>query len=70
MNDLSPKMRERLEKWLKDTTGAVSVAKPKKSQRVFVARGDYGDDIRDFEAKDAAAWQRELNNNPIYQGYR
>ena len=30
---------------------------------------DYGDDIRDFEIKQEAKWNQELQNNPIYRPY-
>ena len=71
-DDLTPIMRERLEKWRKNTLPVKSTEKirspsPSKSRPV---RGDYGDDIRDFERKDADAWAKELQNNPIYRGYR
>lgn len=72
MNDLNPKMQERLEKWKADllTVKGVDILK-KKSPGNFVPRQrDYGDDIRDYEEKEAKAWQEELSNNPMYIGYR
>lgn len=59
-NDLSPKMQERLEKWMKNP-------QPVKSAGIFKGRhyvgrqvrGDYGDDIRDFEAKLQSQWNNQ-----------
>lgn len=72
VDDLSPLMKDRLEKWRKNTLPVKSAEKvrgpsPSSSRPV---RGDYGDDIRDFEKKQDEAWARELQNNPIYRGYR
>ncbi len=55
-------MQARLEKWRKDVSDG---SKPKtlpSSPGNYVARqGDYGDDIRDFEAKQDRMWMRELD---------
>lgn len=59
-NDLSPKMQERLDKWMKNP-------QPVKSSEIlrgknYVRRqvfGDYGDDIRDFEAKRQSAFNEQ-----------
>lgn len=71
-NDLTPKMKERLEKWRKNTLPVKSAEKVrgKSPSNYRTVRGDYGDDIRDFEKKDQEAWAKELQNNPIYRGYR
>ena len=68
MSNLSEKMQERLEKWRKSTVPLT--AKPKVSSKNYVARGDYGDDIRDFERKDHEAWMRQIESEPVYRGYR
>lgn len=70
-NDLNPIMQERLEKWRKNTGTVKSSEKVRgKSHSSYrLVRGDYGDDIRDFK-KDQEAWAKELQNNPIYRGYR
>ena len=71
-DDLSPIMKDRLEKWRKNTLTVKSAEKivgPSASNYRQV-RGDYGDDIRDFENKQDEVWGRELQNNQIYTGYR
>lgn len=68
MNNLSKEMQERLDKWRKNTlpvTSSEKVRGPKPTN--YVARGDYGDDIRDFERKENEAWNREFQNNPMYR---
>jgi len=71
-NDLTPVMQARLDKWKQNVLPVKSAdilrGKSLGSQRQV--RGDYGDDIRDFEKKDQDAWARELQNNPIYRNYR
>lgn len=71
-DDLTPMMKERLEKWRKNHLPVKSAEKVrgKSPSNYRQVRGDYGDDIRDFEKKDQEAWAKELQNNPIYRGYR
>lgn len=71
-DDLSPIMKDRLEKWRKNTLPVKNAEKVKSPSPLNYrqVRGDYGDDIRDFEKKQDEAWARELQNNPIYRGYR
>ncbi len=71
MNDLSPQMQARLNKWRENVLPIPSENKVRKSPGNFVARQrDYGDDIRDFEVKEQKAWALEMQNNPIYRNYR
>lgn len=72
MNDLTPEMQSRLDAWRKRTLPVESAEKVRgKSPGNFVPRQmDYGDDIRDYEKKEDAAWALELQNNPMYRGYR
>ncbi len=65
MNNLSDTMQERLDRWRKNTLPVVATQKIK--NRNYVSRGDYGDDMRDIERKDAEAWQREIDTNPMYR---
>lgn len=70
-NNLEQKMQARLDAWRKKgESKAEPEKKPSQSEKNYVPRGDYGDDIRDFEKKDQEAWDKEFNSNPIYQGYR
>lgn len=71
-DNLSPQMKERLDKWRKSTLRVKSAEKVKGPlpSNYRPVRGDYGDDIRDFEKKQDEAWAKELQNNPIYRGYR
>lgn len=71
-DNLTPQMKERLEKWRKSTLPVKSAEKVKRPlpSNYRQVRGDYGDDIRDFEKKQDEAWAKELQNNPIYRGYR
>lgn len=50
-DDLSPVMRNRLEKWRKDSSDLQSAKKIglHSLSKCRMVRGDYGDDIRDFE---------------------
>lgn len=72
MNDLTPEMQSRLDAWRKNPLPVKSAEKLRgKSPGNFVPRQwDYGDDIRDYEKKEAEAWNREVQNNPMYRGYR
>ncbi len=72
MNDLNPSMQARLEKWQKNKMPVKSAEKVRvqSPSNYRPVRGDYGDDTRDYEAKDQAAWASELANNPIYNMYR
>lgn len=65
-------MQARLDKWKQNILPVKSADILRgKSQPNFVPRQrDYGDDIRDYERKEEAAWNREFQNNPIYNGYR
>ena len=65
MNDLSDVMQERLKKWRENALVVPSTEKMRGNN--YVSRRDYGDDLRDFQEKDAKAWQRELENNPQYR---
>jgi len=65
MADLNAIMQERLEKWRKSTLEVKSAEKVRGDTRNYVARkGDYGDDIRDFEIKDERAWVLESQGHP------
>jgi hypothetical protein len=71
MNDLSPEMQSRLDEWRKNTQSVSSAEKVRgksPGNRVPIQR-DYGDDIRDYEKKEAAAWALEVQNNTMYRGY-
>lgn len=72
MNDLSPEMQSRLEKWRANPLPVKSAEFVRgKSPGNFVPRHqDYGDDIRDYERKQDVEWSKEFNSNPIYRGYR
>lgn len=71
MEKLSQSMQERLDKWRKNTLQVPSAEKVSgKQQNNFVSRKDWGDDIRDHEAKDQAAWEQERFTNPMYEQYR
>lgn len=64
LDKLTPQMKERLEKWRKNTLPIKN--ERKKNQPVL---GDYGDEISDLESKEQKEWIREKNQNPLYQGY-
>lgn len=49
MENLNPKMKERLERWKKNTLPVKSVEKITKGQPAFVARRNYGDDVETFK---------------------
>lgn len=71
MNDLTPEMQSRLDEWRKHTLDGKSAEKVRgksPGNRAPIQR-DYGDDIRDYEKKEAASWALEVQNNPIYRGY-
>lgn len=56
LEKLTPRMQERLERWKKNT---IAVKAAEKIRGVFVSRTrDYGDDLRDYEKKENAMWQR------------
>lgn len=65
MNNLSQKMQERLDKWMSKPPQLTN--KPPAKMNNFVARGDWGDDLRDYYQKDADAWQKQYDSNPIYR---
>lgn len=65
MNNLSDEMQARLDKWMANPLPVKAAEKVRGSN--YVSRRDYGDDIRDFERKDAEQWEREFNSNPIYR---
>lgn len=69
---LTPVMQERLDKWRKNTLPVKSAdtLRGKSPVSFRPVRGDYGDDIRDFERKEQEAWNKEFQNNPMYRGYR
>lgn len=71
-DDLNPTMKDRLENWRKKILQVKSADKVKNLSPLNYrqVRGDYGDDIRDFEKKQNEALAKELQNNPIYRGYR
>jgi hypothetical protein len=61
LGNLTPRMKERLEKWRKNTLPVKSAEKvrgPSPLKRRYV-RGDYGDDMSDFE---------ELHNKKLLEG--
>lgn len=64
-NDLSPKMQERLEKWKANVLPVPSAEKIRsKPTGVFVPRHrDYGDDIKDIEAKQEEMWKKDQNQS-------
>ncbi len=72
MNDLNPSMQERLEKWQKNKLPVKSAKKVRGQLPLNYrpVRGDYGDDIRDYEMKEQAEWAQDFANNPIYNTYR
>lgn len=64
LGNLTPAMKERLEKWRANVLPVKSAEKvrgPLPSKRRSL-RGDYGDDIRDFELKEEKAWALESQN--------
>lgn len=69
-NDLSPMMQERLEKWMKNTLPVKSAEifkrKPEVRRQIF---GDYGDDIRDFEAKRQSAFNEQNQEDVMKDDY-
>ena len=66
MNNLSKAMQERLDEWRKHTIPVASAQKL--TGRTFVGRrGDYGDDVRDYEKKDEEAWQKQLESDPRHR---
>ena len=76
MDDLSDLMRLRLKKYregmLLPPVKKEQVYRPVK-QSNYVARkdsGDWGDDIRDHEAKQRYLDNQSFQNNPMYDGYR
>lgn len=72
MSDLSQVMQARLDAWRKNTLQVKSAEKiraPSQSKCRMV-RGDYGDDIRDYQEKDAKSWSEALQNDDIYRMYR
>lgn len=71
MEKLSQVMQERLDKWRKNLTPVPSAEKAfGKRPSNFVSRKDWGDDVRDHESKDQAAWEQEKFTNPMYEQYR
>ncbi len=60
INDLTPQMQERLDRWMKNTL-------PVKSADIFRRKyvtnrpvnRDYGDDIRDYEMKQQSMWNNQ-----------
>ena len=70
MNDLSEKHQRRLDAWATRLNNLAHKPKDVPKQPNYVPRGDYGDDIRDYEAKDKAMWDKVFLSNPIYEGYR
>ena len=57
---LSPRMQKRLEEWRKNILPVKSAKIFKPYRPNFVARrGDYGDDISDFEMKENLLWIKE-----------
>ncbi len=72
MSDLSQVMQARLDAWRKNTLQVKSeekIRRPSQSKCRMV-RGDYGDDIRDYQAKDDKAWSQALQNDLIYRMYQ
>ena len=72
MNDLNPDMQARLDKWKQNILPVPSadILRGKSPPNFVPRQRDYGDDIRDYERKEEASWNREFQNNPIYNGYR
>lgn len=63
-NDLSPKMQERLEKWMKNPTPSKDSGVSKIRNYIGrPVRRDWGDDIRDFEEKEQS---RVTRSNLMY----
>jgi hypothetical protein len=72
MSDLSQVMQARLDAWRKSTLQVKSAEKirgPSQSKCRMV-RGDYGDDIRDYQEKEAREWSAALQNDTINRKYR
>ncbi len=67
---LSEKMQERLDKWRKNTIPVASAEKVRGPMPSgTVRRGDYGDDIADFEKKNDQAWaKQQLADKRMYGG--
>jgi hypothetical protein len=64
---LSDKMQERLNAYKASLVQEKPAEKKRTEMRNFVGRGDYGDDIRDFEEKDAKAWKEQCELDPLYK---
>lgn len=68
---LNEKMQERLDKWRKNTLPVASAAllrgpMPSASMR----RGDYGDDVPDYDKKNDQAWAKQQIANKRMNGER
>lgn len=60
MDNLSDKMRTRLEKWRKNTIPVASAEKVRDNPQIYVARKEYGDE---FEEEALLQEQRNRSNN-------
>lgn len=69
MSDLSQAMQERLDTWRKRVPNAIRVRKEKSPGNYVQRRGDYGDDIRDYQEKEAKEWSEALQKDTIYRMY-
>lgn len=68
VNNLSQKMQKRLDNW-RNIPIPDQIQRMKNNPAFFTnqrfRRGDYGDDIRDYEWKDADQWQRDFTFRPF-----
>lgn len=67
MEKLSHKMQKRLDDFVNKAKEVETKSMKTTNNRNFVPRGDYGDDIRDFEKKDEAAWREQCQSDPLYR---
>jgi hypothetical protein len=70
MSDLSPEMQSRLDAWRKQALEVGSAEKVRGRSRgnQRSPQWDYGDDIADYEKKEAEAWRRHLESFLYYRG--
>lgn len=71
MVKLNQKMQDRLDEWRKGLikTPQVEMKKVERSKN-YIPRGDYGDNIQDFEQKDLLNWKNSPSCHNPYGYYR
>ncbi len=64
MNNLTPEMQARLDNWKSNIlpVKGASILKRKSPGNFVPRQRDYGDDISDYEKKQAEAWSNETTN--------